>query len=55
MLITETNIREDDEKREYRYRMFLNSIQPVTNKNRKRNYSKDEVIFELEIKGKRNL
>lgn len=48
----EDTIREDDEIREWKYTNFIKSIlgrpRPKLS-----NYSEDEVIFELEIKGRR--
>lgn len=53
MLINpENTVREDDEIREWKYTNFLKSILG-TPKAKLSNYSEDEVIFELEIKGRR--
>ena len=48
----EDTIREDDEVREWKHQNFLKSILG-TPKAKQSNYSEDEVIFELEIKGRR--
>lgn len=50
----ETTVREDDELRLWKYSQFIKSILGTSKPYSLPNYSKDEVIFELEIKGKRN-